>query len=184
MPSSNSSVHDSIPYPFPEGEINLKTNPLTGLQRQWIVQQVDSRAETSYSLAWKLGCASHYIRTLVSRRRKGKYLRGKNGRPPAFDEESMATIRAKLDATGEIIYEQAVELLKEEYINSFARTFPAEYQKLSNTRKRPKLPRGTRDKYLNILFPGIRKQGADEDPLSSSWVQENVADISDWVAEL
>ena len=96
----------------------------------------------------------------------------------------MTKIRAKIDATGDMTYEQAVELLKEEYTNSFARTFPSKYQKLSDSRKRLKMPRGTRDKYLSILFPGLRKHSVDEEPLSSSWVAETAVDINDWVAEL
>jgi hypothetical protein len=84
------STADDIQYPFAARKVSLRKNPPTQLQRRWIVQELNSGRETSYSLARKLDCDPSFMRTIRSRGRSGSCLIGRPGGPRALDEISVA----------------------------------------------------------------------------------------------
>ena len=67
--------------------------PATAEQKAWIVRQMDSSNETSYSLARKLGCSSSYIRKIMFRSRHVSDVKKPVGRPKTLDAESMAILQ-------------------------------------------------------------------------------------------
>ena len=67
--------------------------PATAEQKAWIVRQMDSSNETSYSLARKLGCSSSYIRKIMFRARHVSEVKKPVGRPKSLDAESLAVLQ-------------------------------------------------------------------------------------------
>ena len=162
---------EPIAYPFPAGPVNLKQNPPTMLQRLWIVQEMKSTRETSYSLAALLGCTSGFIRKLIFRVNKGIVPRGVPGRPRVLDTTSVSIIESAR-ATGTVrTYDSVVDLLDTEYLESFKRAYPTKFQKRIRGKKRLRMPRRSRRRYMQELFPHLSNR--DSNPhTSDNWLAE------------
>ena len=161
-----------ILYPFPEDGIDLVENPLTPIQKDWIVQKITASEETSNSLAKKLGCKPNYIVTIVSRHRRGIRQTGKRGRPKVLDEISHRKIETVKAAQEPLDIEASKIIINQEYLATMARNYPTKYEKLSSGRKRLRVSRRTRDRYLSTLFVDVFNEEVSD------------VDIDDEISEL
>ena len=143
---------EDVSYPFSPCKINLRENPLTIVQKHWIVQEMTKPGVTSNDLANRLGLKANSLRKIRNRLAKGHSPRDRPGRPRAIDKISTLKIAEFVGDRIEIEIGQQIQVLHEEYRNSYRRTYPIKYLEVSYKEKAVKMPPRTRGRYLSVFY--------------------------------
>jgi transposase len=148
----NQEVENEIPHAANGIDFSLVHPSLD--QKLWMIDRVTTGAEKVGKIAKRYNFNAKHLQMLVARKRQGKTINARSGRPRVLDEQSHSAITVAIENSTCSSIDTLKFHIKDEFQATFTRQYPLKAELLLQEEREVHISRRSIKRYISRLHPG------------------------------